>query len=682
MQDLQMSDRSDTSDSKRGLSMRNVLIATAACLLLVHLAAADIFDDLPTYTYGANPNTAEGAMNLLQDTPVEQHAAIEGKLIAVVASKDATQDGKAFACRMLQQIGTEACIPAVSGLLGDEVMSHYARLVLQRLATPAAAAALRDALAKAPDPVKVGILGSIGELRDVQAVKGAAELAGSRDGVVAAAAMAALGKIGTAEAAKALTGLTVGDAQRQAHNDALIACAKHLGGADAVPLYEKLLADRSSAHRVAAMLGLAAADSEKGAAVISGALKGDEPKLVQGAISAVTMVPGEVLTKAVAAMIGELSPARQARLITALGARGDRAALDALAGYLKSETPEVRAAAVEAMGKLGDGATVKVLMAAASGDDVQQVKDVLSRMPGADVDEALVAALADDGARTLAIQLLAARNCRAAAPELLELVRSPDAGTRKEAWAALGALGGEASLEPAVKAALAVRDPGELRGVGEALKRMFAAVPDRDRGFAVAAAAYGQASDAMKALILELGAAAGTDGALALERQALKSEDADLRKAALRALASWPDGKPADELLAVATSSGPEAERILALRGYIGLAASSQVSIPGGQRIAMLQKAGELAKRRDEKTQIISGLQQTRNAVGLPMLMAYVADPEVKKEAEMAAVNLLWETRRRKSPEGEQAARALQASDNKGVADKAKRVLGEWNKKK
>ena len=113
--------------------INRIAITVAVLALAAQVAAGDVWDDLAKYEYGDEPNTGEAVEKLLQDTPVAEYGSLEKGLIRVVAAADATQTGKALACRMLQQVGTEACIPAVSALLGDEVLSHYARLVLERL---------------------------------------------------------------------------------------------------------------------------------------------------------------------------------------------------------------------------------------------------------------------------------------------------------------------------------------------------------------------------------------------------------------------------------------------------------------------------------------------------------------------------------------------------------------------
>ena len=662
--------------------MKRITMTLATVCLLGIVATADVWEDLAAYKYGATENTADSAWKKLAETPADQMGAIEVKLIGVISNADATQDGKAFACRMLQRIGTDKSIPALTGLLDDKVLSHYARLALERMEDSAkAAGALRGVLDKTPDKLKVGILGSLGRRRDAQTVPQARKLTGSKDAAVAAAALMALGRIANQEAATELAKLKVADEVKRAHMDALVICAGRLGGPGAASLYKKVLAGKSGAHHVAAIQGLAAVDPTAGAAAIADALGGKDPKMRQGALGAVVMVKGSQLTRAMTALLDELPADQKAELIAALGSRGDRQALASVTRHLTSHDPAVRDAAIAASGSLGDATTVKMLLdLAASGQAGDQVSKALVRIAHPDANAALLGALSDRTLTALAIQVLAARDCRAATPRLLELLTDRRAEIRKEAWSGLGTLGSEGDMKAVMDAVLTIEDGKELGHAQEAVKRIFSTASDRNACFAVVAGYYETAPGPVKGVILGLGATAGSPAALDLERQALKSGNKDLRKAAIRALASWPNTTAADDLYGLATSAEEDVERILALRGYIGMAGSDQVKMSAGDRMKMFSKADGLVKRAEEKKLIISGLQRSKNTKGLGMLMEYVDDPDVKREAEMAAANLLWDTRKRQSPEGKKIAERLQQSENKGVRDKAASVIAEWSK--
>src|SRR5262249_39785013 len=79
-----------------------------------------------------------------------------------------------------------------------------ARLALQAIPSPAVDEAFRAALPRLSGAAKAGLIGSIGARRDRGALEALASCAASRAEVVARAAISALGRLGTPEAAAAL----------------------------------------------------------------------------------------------------------------------------------------------------------------------------------------------------------------------------------------------------------------------------------------------------------------------------------------------------------------------------------------------------------------------------------------------------------------------------------------------
>ena len=156
----------------------------------------------------------------------------EDKLLEVLKSGGATVAEKANACRELKLAGTEKSIPVLASLLTNAELSHSARFALESMPYPAAGAALRDALGKATGLARTGIIDSLGQRRDPLAVPLIAPDLATKDLTLVAAAATALGKIGTAEAARLLIAAR-SNAQGLAHltmiDDGLLLCA--IGGA-------------------------------------------------------------------------------------------------------------------------------------------------------------------------------------------------------------------------------------------------------------------------------------------------------------------------------------------------------------------------------------------------------------------------------------------------------------------
>ncbi len=256
---------------------RNATVITAlltAVMLLTPFAMADeatdkAFDALKTYDWGQDRNVLkpiDDAVAASHDDEAAQKA-LQTSLIAVLGG-DGSQAAKGFACRKLSLIGSAGAVPALAALLTDEKLSHMGRYALERMPCAEALAALRDAVAKTKGKVKVGVINSLGIRRDAESIAALTELTKSSEKQIAAAAIAALGSIGTQDAAKALAGVEASDELKPALADASLRCAEQLLAdgkkLDAMKIYKSLVNKDQPKHvRVAATRGLLAAASSK-----------------------------------------------------------------------------------------------------------------------------------------------------------------------------------------------------------------------------------------------------------------------------------------------------------------------------------------------------------------------------------------------------------------------------------
>jgi HEAT repeat protein len=228
------------------------------------------FEALKTFDWGTN----RALLNPIDEAVVKSHddeaarKELETKVAAVLKTK-VSRDAKDYCCRTLMLIGSAASVPTLAELLPEKDNSHMARYALERIPAPEAAGALRDALSKTSGVLKVGVIGSLGVRKDTQCVHDLVALLGDNDPAVVRAAALALGDIGTAEAAKALTDAksTNPDA-KIAIIDGSLGCAEALLSDgkkdDAMAVYKSLSADSEPKHvRLAAKKGMLAAAGKK-----------------------------------------------------------------------------------------------------------------------------------------------------------------------------------------------------------------------------------------------------------------------------------------------------------------------------------------------------------------------------------------------------------------------------------
>ncbi len=107
-------------------------------------------------------------------------------------------------------------------------------------------------------------------------------------------------------------------------------------------------------------------------------------------------------------------------------------------------------------------------------------------------------------------------------------------------------------------------------------------------------------------LVAVLGALGGPKAGDAV-RAALKTGDADTRRAAVRALAAWPDAAPLDDLLAEAAATQDATSKVLALRGVANLVPLAVDRKPD-DRVAILRKAIALCDGSEQIKPILSAL--------------------------------------------------------------------------
>lgn len=153
----------------------------------------------------------------------------EAAALAILGDSAAPLQQKAQACHALSVVGTAAAVPALASLLEHEPLSDYARIALESIADPAAGKALRAALPKLEGRRLAGVIDSLGVRRDEAALRDLQRLALDPQHGAAAAAIAALGLIGTSEAALVLEQCLGGPAEsRTAAAHAMLAAAGRL----------------------------------------------------------------------------------------------------------------------------------------------------------------------------------------------------------------------------------------------------------------------------------------------------------------------------------------------------------------------------------------------------------------------------------------------------------------------
>jgi HEAT repeat protein len=560
----------------------------------------------------------------------------------------ASVPAKCEACQKLRVVGTAKAVPALAALLSEERTGHAARYALEGMPAPEASAALREALGKNAGLIKVGLIDSLGCRRDAETLPLLVPLLADADPAIAAAAAAALGKIGGKDA---IAGLTKARDQapptvQAAVLEGLLQCAERLlSGGDvsgAAAIYRDLLVAKFPVQiRTAAWRGLAMSDAGQRAEQVVKALVGTDLPVQ---VAALTLVRDLADPQVIQACLGQWASLPAESQMAVLDAHLKLGAESLATVRTASESPllAVRVAAWQALAELSDPSFVPALAkAAARGEPAarEAARGSLARLRGPGSREALLACLdtAEVPEKAELLRVLGDRGDTAAANVLVQHAGSDAEPVRLAALASLQRLAVADTLAPLLELAAKASSDAALGPVLKALFAVCQASPDQEATTRRVVESIGKFPATERRRVLPLLGELGTSDALAAAQTATRDLDPDLAKAAVRVLAQWPNSAPASFLLELAGTSADATMRVLALRGCIGVAGQEPDL---SKRLAMLQQASAAAKNADEKKQVLGQLGQVPTPEALDVVLTDLSDPGLVNEAAHAAVNI------------------------------------------
>lgn len=645
--------------------------------------AAEDYDGLLARVGSAQPETSRA---LLLDIEKEVAAAAEKQELRTALARKLAERLSAnepphavqFYCRQLSLVGSEDQVPALALLLGDTNFSYYARLALERIPGEAPGAALRDALARSAGLQKAGIIQSLAVLSNPKAIPQLAAIAAAQERDSASAAVSALGRIGGPEALQALLELkrAMPATTPSGLGEAILNCAARLaatGQVDrATPVLRQLLENtESSPVRAAAFQVLVSAPGQNATAELLSALNGKDDVLRNAAIQALKRAPDSSL-ETLAGRLQELPPGAVVGALAALADRKTAGARARVEELVKGTNLEVRLASIAALGVLGNGSTVECLTAAleqATAAESAAITTAVAKLPGDDVDQALLAKATSGSpaTRLVCLRALRTRAVTGALPAFSKAASEEALDLRKEAIRALGELGNERSYAELIQ--LLDTTPAEASGE---IESALVEICRRSGSTSALFAAFSGSSVHTRISLINTLAALGGAQALARVEAELSAQEPELRSTALRLLCDWPDASAAKALAAVIKQPADPKARTLALRGLTRIAplASGSDAAAAAEAVgATMQSVGL-----EEKKRLLSVLGEITNSASLKVAASYLADSGLQAEARKSVYDLLQSL----GPDSRADARPVVEQMSKTAADPAETGRLQW----
>ena len=634
--------------SKCGTRPARILLC-ASLLLALPLRAADPAPALAGLTYSGDHAALESLDREIIDagTDPQKLGAIKQRLLALLRLSDATFAARQAAAHRLGRVlaagpaktSADALKP-LGAMLSDDRDSDLARLALERVRGDIVDALFVNALAKASGRTRLGVLDSIARRRVAAAVPPLSKLLQDSDAATVAAAARALGEIANPAAVAALHALPE-------PTPASIAAAKLVAAAQlpTVPalglLNELQRSARDPVHRAAAFrLSL---DIEIGAAAarIADVLGSHDWLMKHVALESLATSRAPNLLSTLAGKLSAWDAPTQRAVISALGRRGEASVTEAIVTATRHPDADVRAEAIEALGKLPGTSDTAVLLAKitahSDSTDARIARRALARLNGPDVSSTILtgAERGETAMRVVYLQQLALRNMTEGLPLLRRSRADPALEIRLAAAGAIGEIAPVSEQAALLDWTIKATDPSEQTRTLRSLVNVTLRNPDEPgRGRAVFAAIESAPPELALRLLPALGRMGGAASAESAARLAIQ-DHAEVSTAATTALTRWPDATALPSLATVAEKAAQPEARTAATEGVLDYFERNRETWTP-ENTAVISRLLANTREAGPRRKLVALLHRADDRAALALARKLKSDPVLGPEATLA----------------------------------------------
>lgn len=565
------------------------------------------------YEYG-NSTAAFGAVDLVLRGNPGQRATVVRELNALLADGGATAAARQLTTRRLAWVGDAESVAALGKAAGGSEVGFFA---IRALGMNGASTEALVALLAGKDTARAAA-GALGTLRSEGGVEALAKA--SRDSVLAPVCWAALAEIGTPSALKALLATKSPSLDWTRSFLAAAERQERLDGATVAELEKLVRPAEPGTESLAAARLLLASGGPGVVAKFAPGLASGTPAFRRGLAVAL----GQFATASELSGI-EWPPDLAPFALRAATARRDPALL---AFFQKFTGEDFVPAAALGQARVGGDDVVLPLVAGLGNAGRREATVAALRVavaPGLDAAlKGILAGESDSATKAAALGVLAERRSDGVFEVALGLLESPDAPIRKAAADALAQSAGPGDLAPL----LARFGPEAKPAVRMALRRPLAraAALDKDPAAASRILADSLATlppagrDDIFAILADLDTEAGRSALGGF----LASDDPEVRKQAIRALAASRNRSSYLLLRPAAEKATESSERVLALRGWIDAIGANSALRPK-EAVLDYRAAEALASRPEERDAIIAAVKRLRGSEAQAFLVELTA---------------------------------------------------------
>ncbi|MEQ7799643.1 DUF1080 domain-containing protein [Pedobacter sp. ASV1-7] len=568
-------------------------------------------------------------------------------------SKLSDPNNKSFILAQLELVGNNDAVASIQPYLTNAQLADPAVRALVKINTPAANAAMLSALSKANGAAKLSIVEGLGDTRHKPAASAIAALTtGNND--LAKMAMYALAKIADPASESAFAAAVEKSGYKYEKTDAVASYVRYAeqlmanGQKDAANNIAKKLLTKATADdqvhiRTAALKLVSQFSQAQSNEYLLGALndKQFEYRAAAMKLALVNITPETAAQWA--KKVGKAEPATQVAILGMLGDSKMKSVLPTITKLFKSKDAGVKAAAIDAAGKLGGEEVLPSLlktMSKGTAADIEATSGTISRMNGAGIPATVAAFIskAKPEVQVALINVLAARAANAQLGTITTQLKSKNPEVKKAAFSALKETVTSENLPQLFTLLNETTDQGELVKVQDAIIAAIKGTKNNSQQVDMVLQQMASSSGDKKDLYYKILASLGGNKSLKAVSEAFATGNETTKKAAITALSSWSNAGAKDELIKIARQPANSAYLNQAVDGYLRLVRASKYQPE--QRLLLLREAMAVAKTPAQQKQILKDMESAKCLNSLLFAGRYLDNPTLQQAAANAVMNI------------------------------------------
>lgn len=560
---------------------------------------------------------------------------------------------KSFILSQLELVGKDDAIACIQPYLTDAQLADPAARALVKVNTPAAKAALLSALGKANGAAKLSVVEALGDSRNKAAAGSIAALTNG-DNNMAKMALYALANIGDPASEATFAAAAEKSGFKYENTDAVAAYLRYAetlmrnGEKEAAnnigkKILAKATADNQVHIRTAALKLVADFSKAQSDEYLLGAMDDQQFQYRAAALKLAALNVTPVTADQWMKKIAKVDPATQVAILNMLGDSKIKSVLPAITNLFKSKDATVKAAAIDAAGKIGGEQIIGDLLKVMSkGDaaDISAGSGTILRMKGDGVTSAVAAFIpkAKPELQVALINVLASRAANGQLNAVLTQLKNKNPEVKQAAFSALKQTVTSENLPQLFTLLNGTSDQAELVKVQDAVIAAMKGTKNNEQQVDMVLQQMGAAQTDKKGLFYKMLASLGGEKSLKAVSEAFNSGDETAKKTAIAALSAWTDAGAKDELIKIARQPANAAYVDQAVDGYLRLVRASNYKPE--QRLLLLREAMAVAKAPAQQQQILKDIEQAKCLNSLLFAGRYLDNPALQQAAANAVMNI------------------------------------------